>query len=249
MASKLPHPSSGDDFRKFRDRVRVSPPTGQIDHKWIMDYLGFTQRSNAGAFLSALEATGFVVDGLLSPRGEMLLLASDSSEYRQAMSEAIDELLGKERADSIRAGLLPNLPGYLQQQFKVGKTVVDKFFGGLRWLATEAGDDAVLAACPASRASTPRATVNGEPRATKGVGSSRPPATLNSRQKAGGQEKSPDQAKLHDLDQANGHRSQLLTGDTLRFNFDSGWKVEDIRATLRMLQMVERGELIPATEA
>jgi hypothetical protein len=257
MASKLPHPSSGNDLPKFRDRVRKSPPTAPITTKWLMDNLGFTQASNAGTLLSMLEGIGFLDDqGALTPRGECLMAGSESPGYQQAMAEAIDQLLTKERADSIRAGSISKeqLPGYLAQQFKVGEGMVKKFFTGLRWLATEGKDEAILQACPSERVRAgtgSRARGQKDTRRRSGaVASGSTSATAKPSPPI--PQESADKGEIATVSDGNDQHSapnnRLLDSGTIRISIDSGWKIEDIRQTLRMMQMIERGEAIPPSE-
>ena len=250
MASKLAHPSSSDDLRRFRDRIRKSPPAGTIDAKWLMDNLGITQRSNAGSFLSLLDASGFVQDGTLSERGRALLGSDDTDQYRVAMREAVDSLIGKDRADSLRAGSITKaqLPGYLQQQFNVGRGVVDKFFVGLRWLAAEGSDDSIVELCPPQRRSRGPVTPAPRPGGSQGQ---RHPATRNNSalQKPASKsapvvEKAIPATSIAPLPQQG--VSALLGGEVLQVRIDSNWAIEDVRSTLRMLQMIERGESIPS---
>jgi hypothetical protein len=251
MASRLPHPSSSEDFRKFRDRIRQSPPKGKLDKKWLMDYLGFTQPSNAGTFLSALEAAGFVKDEALSDRGLTLLTGNDSADYHQAMHDAVEDYLGKELADSIRSGAISKdaLPGYLQRQAGVGSDVVQKFFWGLRWLAIEAGEDAIAEVCPAPRvlqssvngtqpSTPPRVRTASTPTKTKQSknGSTAP---VEVKQQA---DTSSFQVKETGLLEQS---SQLLNGQVLQVRLESSSNIVNSNKLLRWLQMIERGELIP----
>ena len=253
MASKLAHPSSSDDLRRFRDRIRKSPPTGAIDAKWLMDNLAFTQRSNAGAFLSFLEASGFVQDATLSERGRALLGSDDTDQYRAAMREAVDSLISKDRADSLRAGSITKaqLPGYLQQQFNVGRGVVDKFFVGLRWLAAEGNDDSILELCPPQRRAKGPATP--VPRSGGSQGQRRPATANNSTPQKAASKRAPVVDKATPptpvAPLAQQGASALLGGEVLQVRIDSTWAIEDVRNTLRMLQMIERGELIPNESA
>jgi hypothetical protein len=225
-----------------------------------MDHLGFSQKSNAGTLLSLLEAVGFIEkDGKLSERGRALLADGGTDEYARAMKDGIDQLLGKERADSIRAGSITReqLPGYLRQQFNVGQNVVIKFFSGLRWLAREARDEAILQACP-SPARTIGVSKNGT-KPSQIVGDSptrrRAPRITPSENIPVSEATSFPAPQTTVTPAASEPRpktllaSSLLGGETLQVRIDSGWKIEDVRATLRMLQMIERGELIPASEA
>jgi len=218
-----------------------------------MNYLGISQRSNAGSFLSLLEATGLVKDGGLTERGTLLLGPSDSDDYHQGMRDAIDDWLGRERANSIRAGTITreNLPGYLQRQFNVGTAVLRKFFPGLIWLATEANDDEILAACPPQRAPRPRA--QGERRGgtsqqsptTRRAGRGVRTRTHRRQAEARAAEVPPLRDVSPDEVWSTARGSELLKGDVIQVRIDHNWKLEDIRATLRMMQMIERGQSIP----
>jgi hypothetical protein len=171
------------------------------------------------------------------------------------MTEAIDQLLTQERAESIRAGSISReqLPGYLRTQFKVGDNMVTKFLIGLKWLATEGKDDALLAALPAERA---RASAGSKAKSTGGT--KKPTQTLASSSlpptpppEAAHQEQ-PERIFVAPTAEANGshneRNSSLLNSGTIQVHVDSGWNIENIRQTFRMLQMIERGELIPPSE-
>jgi hypothetical protein len=116
-----------------------------------------SQDSNARSLLSALIGTGFLnEDGTLSERGKRIRGGENTDDYRAANLEAIMQLLGEERVASIRAGILnaESLPGNLAVAFNVGHSMVSKALGGIRWLAAEAGEEAIVSATTKMRPTT-----------------------------------------------------------------------------------------------
>src|SRR5688572_12585054 len=121
------YPNAVSDLVKFRDRVRRNPNVGTIDTKWFQDSLNIPVASNARKLEGFLEAGGFISNGELQPRG-MSLVGPGDEEYKKAMRDAADEILGPERAESIRSGVVTRagLSSYIQRQFSAGVSTVQK---------------------------------------------------------------------------------------------------------------------------
>jgi hypothetical protein len=176
------------------------------------------------------------------------------------MQEAINDLLGVELADSIRARAFTKetLSGHLARQSKVGAGMVKKFFVGLRWLAIEAEDQAIVEACPAGHASpsnvrrkAPTSAVSqreNNPVSPVGQPSEPVPKRGDVESPTPKSERSPVPLTIPEGESRSANdsfKSALLGGDVLQVRIDHNWKPQDIRSTLRLLQLIERGELIP----
>jgi hypothetical protein len=255
MASKLPYPSTPRHLQLFRNRIKQSVPS-QIDAKWLQTALAIPSESNARLLLSALKGAGFVDEaGVLTERGKALRDSEQSQGYRQAMIEAAEQLLGQECVDSIRAGILSNesLPGFLRKQTSLGESAVSKALAGVRWLVEEGGDEVLLASVSRSkRASTGgnrRDSVRRARREPAPRNSEPTPSNPDTLEKEIPGPNIPSSEVRDGSVDSKPYTSLLLETGALKAVIDSGWGVEGAQRVIRMMQLVERGELVPEPDA
>ena len=234
--TNLIYPSVTGHLALFRDRIRQSVPP-KVDRDWLMGNLAINSESNARTLMRTLVAAEWVNDeGLLTDRGKSLFASQDSEDYRAAMADALLSLAGDDTIASIRSGALTsgNLKGHLQKTHTIGSSAVGKALRAWTWIAREAGEDTIASVTGGRSATTASAS---EPNGEK-------PAKGSPARRAKRTQHVVDPAPIAAVSQDPVKHGQLLSGQVVQVRIDSGWELGDIRSVLRMLQLVERGELI-----
>lgn len=236
MPDKLPYPASQKHLAAFVQRIRRSPRQA-ISPDWLVSNIDVSNRSNATATLGWLAGAGLVdADGVLTDRGTALISESDPARRSAAAVDAISALIGEDRVESLRAGTLTKeaLRDHLMDQAKLGEDALRKFLGGLRALVAFCDDSDLKSALGANSAGTDKTSA--APVARNRTASKEKQKRPTNKPRGEGASNPNHEAKTTTVG--------VLASGVLSVVIDSGWAIEDIRATLRMLQMIERGEAL-----
>ncbi len=156
--AELPFPASRSTFEAFLERIRFSPSV-VVDRDWLLEYLGISQRPNAGQTLKWLKRIGVLgADGRLSELGRELLTLPRGPRYRKAAAACLVAAATQERLTKLRSGRLTRtaLQQALCKEYGVKGQTASKAIVGMHALAEAASDLAVVRALDTKASPPPR---------------------------------------------------------------------------------------------